>query len=91
MTLVGRLVTLGASAPTCPPHPERADVSEQVGTIVGRATDMLPRFAESGGNLFDLMFIETDKESNALYLDWAIRVRGSGTVMVSAPGAPSSS
>jgi predicted O-methyltransferase YrrM len=61
---------------------DRAGVSEQVEIVVGRAADTLPRLAERGDEPFDLVFIDADKESNTIYLDWAIRLGHPGTVIV---------
>ncbi|WP_400996613.1 O-methyltransferase [Agromyces sp. GXQ0307] len=70
---------------------ERADVAGRVEIIVGRAADTLPHLAErlaehgradAAADPFDLVFIDADKESNALYLDWAIRLGRPGTVIV---------
>ncbi|WP_438853920.1 O-methyltransferase [Agromyces sp. M3QZ16-3] len=69
---------------------ERADVDDRVEIIVGRAADTLPRLAEfladrgraDAGTPFDMVFIDADKESNALYLDWAIRLGRPGTLIV---------
>ncbi len=41
---------------------------------------MLPTLA--GGEPFDLVFIDADKESNTVYLDWAARLGRPGTVVV---------
>ena len=41
---------------------------------------MLPTLA--GEEPFDLVFIDADKESNTLYLDWAARLGHPGTVVV---------
>jgi predicted O-methyltransferase YrrM len=46
----------------------------------GRAVDVLPTLA--GGAPFDLVFIDADKQSNSLYLDWAARLGRTGTVVV---------
>ncbi|MGW9183845.1 O-methyltransferase [Agromyces sp. NPDC055661] len=61
---------------------ERAGVSDRVEIFVGRAADSLPRIAERGDDPFDLVFIDADKESSALYVDWAIRLGHPGTVIV---------
>jgi len=61
---------------------ERAGVSEKVEIIVGRAADTLPRIAERGDEPFDLAFIDADKQSNAIYIDWAIRLGRPGTIIV---------
>ncbi len=41
---------------------------------------MLPTLA--GEPAFDLVFIDADKESNTIYLDWAARLGHPGTVVV---------
>ena len=58
------------------PHPgvDRVDVR------VGRGADVLPTL--EGEEAFDLVFIDADKESNTLYLDWAARLGRPGTVVV---------
>lgn len=81
----GRVVTLELEqrhADVARANVERAGVSEQVEIIVGRAADTLPRIAERGDEPFDLVFIDADKESNTIYLDWAIRLGHPGTVIV---------
>ena len=81
----GRVVTLELEqrhADVARANLERAGVSEQVEIVVGRAADTLPRIAERGGEPFDLVFIDADKESNTIYLDWAIRLGHPGTVIV---------
>ncbi len=57
-------------------------MSEKVDIVVGRAADTLPRIAERIDEPFDLVFIDADKESNTIYLDWAIRLGHPGTVIV---------
>lgn len=81
----GRVVTLELEqrhADVARANLERAGVSEQVEIIVGRAADTLPRIAERGDEPFDLVFIDADKESNTIYIDWAIRLGHPGTVIV---------
>ena len=46
----------------------------------GRGADVLPALA--GQEPFDLVFIDADKESNTIYLDWAARLGRPGTVVV---------
>ena len=58
----------------------RAGVGEKVEVRLGRAIDVLPTL--DGGEPFDLVFIDADKESNTLYLDWAARLGRPGTVVV---------
>lgn len=81
----GRVVTLELEqrhADVARANLERAGVSEQVEIVVGRAADTLPRIADRGDEPFDLVFIDADKESNTIYLDWAIRLGHPGTVIV---------
>lgn len=56
----------------------RAGVDDRVEIRVGRAEDVLPTLSGE----FDLVFIDADKESNTLYLDWAARLGHPGTVVV---------
>ena len=78
----GRVVTLEYE----PKHAEvaranlqRAGVGERVEIIVGAALDTLPTVS---GGPFDLVFIDADKENNAAYVDWAIRLSHPGSVIV---------
>ncbi|MBS1672452.1 MAG: O-methyltransferase [Actinobacteria bacterium] len=59
---------------------DEAGVGERVEIRIGRASDVLPTLA--GSDPFDLVFIDADKESNTLYLDWAARLGRPGTVVV---------
>jgi predicted O-methyltransferase YrrM len=47
--------------------------------VVGAALDTLPTVS---GGPFDLVFIDADKENNAAYLEWAIRLAHPGSVIV---------
>lgn len=59
---------------------DAAGVGERVAIRIGRAADVLPTLA--GSDPFDLVFIDADKESNTIYLDWAARLGRAGTVVV---------
>ncbi|HET8897033.1 MAG TPA: class I SAM-dependent methyltransferase, partial [Protaetiibacter sp.] len=59
---------------------DRAGVGERVDIRTGVAADVLPTLA--GAEPFDLVFIDADKESNTVYLDWAARLGHPGTVVV---------
>ncbi|MBF4563249.1 O-methyltransferase [Microbacterium sp. VKM Ac-2870] len=79
----GRVVTIEAE----PRHAEvartsidRAGVGERVDIRVGRGADVLPTLVDE--EPFDLVFIDADKESNTLYLDWAARLGRAGTLVV---------
>ncbi len=58
----------------------RAGVGDKVEIRIGRGADVLPTL--EGGEPFDLVFIDADKESNTIYLDWAARLGRPGTVVV---------
>lgn len=58
----------------------RAGVSDRVRVLEGRAADVLPTLADE--QPFDLVFIDADKESNTVYLDWAARLARTGAVVI---------
>lgn len=57
---------------------DAAGVGDRVDIRIGRGADVLPTL----DGPFDLVFIDADKESNTIYLDWAARLGRSGTVIV---------
>ncbi|WP_460799112.1 O-methyltransferase [Microbacterium sp. GXF0217] len=59
---------------------DAAGVGERVEIRIGRGAEVLPSL--DGTEPFDLVFIDADKESNTIYLDWAARLGRSGTVVV---------
>ncbi|GAB3602362.1 O-methyltransferase [Microbacterium aureliae] len=79
----GRVVTIEAeprNAEVALANLRRAGVADRVEIRRGRAADVLPTL--EGGEPFDLVFIDADKESNTVYLDWAARLGHRGTVVV---------
>jgi len=79
----GRVVTVEsepANAALARRNLERAGVADRVDVVVGRGADVLP--ALEGTAPFDLVFIDADKESNTVYLEWAARLGRPGTVVV---------
>lgn len=79
----GRVVTIEAepaNARVARANLERAGVADRVEILIGRGADVLPTL--DGGEPFDLIFIDADKESNTIYLDWAARLGRPGTVVV---------
>ncbi|KRA23884.1 methyltransferase [Microbacterium sp. Root61] len=85
----GRVVTIEAepaNAAIARANLDRAGVGDKVEIVVGRAADVLPTLEgpiRSGDTApFDLVFIDADKESNTIYLDWAARLGHPGTVVV---------
>ncbi len=59
-----------------------AGLSPKVEIRVGPALETLHRLAEEGGAPFDFVFIDADKENDPHYLEWAVRLGRSGTVVV---------
>ncbi|MEO8816016.1 MAG: O-methyltransferase [Mycobacterium sp.] len=57
----------------------RAGVGDRVQVVVGAALDTLPTVT---GEPFDLVFIDADKENNAAYVDWAVRLTRPGAVIL---------
>ena len=79
----GTVVTIEAepdNAAVARANLDAAGVGERVEIRIGRAAEVLPIL--DGGEPFDLVFIDADKESNTLYLDWAARLGRRGTVVV---------
>jgi predicted O-methyltransferase YrrM len=79
----GRMVTIEAEpahAAVARRNLDRAGIGDRVDIRLGRAADVLPTL--EGTEPFDLVFVDADKESNTLYLDWAARLGRPGTVIV---------
>jgi predicted O-methyltransferase YrrM len=79
----GTVVTIEAepaNAAVARANLDRAGVGHKVDIRLGRAASVLPTL--EGGEPFDLVFIDADKESNTIYLDWAARLGHPGTVVV---------
>ena len=80
----GRLVTLEFDprhAEVARRNFERAGVADRIEVVVGAALESLPLLAERG-ETFDMVFIDADKENNVAYVEWAIRLGHSGSVIV---------
>ncbi|GAA5197279.1 O-methyltransferase [Microbacterium jejuense] len=85
----GRVVTIEAeprNAEIARANLDRAGVGEKVEIRLGRAAEVLPTLEgpirEGTAAPFDLVFIDADKESNTIYLDWAARLGRPGTVVM---------
>lgn len=81
----GQLVTLEAAAKhaaVARKNLERAGVLGKVELREGPALETLPRLVAEGVGPFDLIFLDADKEHNAEYLQWALRLARVGTVIV---------
>jgi predicted O-methyltransferase YrrM len=79
----GQLVTceyLPLHAEVARGNVDAAGVGHKVDIRVGPALDTLPLLA--GGEAFDLVFIDADKQNDSNYLDWAIRLGRPGTVII---------
>ena len=61
---------------------ERAGLSDRVTVRVGAAADTLSALAAEKPEPFDFVFIDADKPSNTIYLDWAVKLSRPGTVIV---------
>jgi predicted O-methyltransferase YrrM len=80
----GRLITLEYNtkhAEVARANIERAGLSHVVEIRVGRALDSLPQIAAQGLDPFDLVFIDADKQSNAEYFAWALKLTRKGSVI----------
>ncbi|WP_030844255.1 O-methyltransferase [Streptomyces sp. NRRL F-4474] len=79
----GRLVTLEVDercADTAAANIARAGLEDRVEIRRGRAVDLLPGL--TGLAPFDLVFIDADKPSNPVYLEWALALTRPGSVIV---------
>ncbi|MER7051428.1 MULTISPECIES: O-methyltransferase [unclassified Streptomyces] len=81
----GRLVTLEYSAR----HAEvatrniaRAGLDALVDVRVGPALESLPKLADERPPPFDLVFIDADKGNNPHYVEWALRLTATGSLIV---------
>jgi predicted O-methyltransferase YrrM len=78
----GQVVTLEyepAHAEVARANIDRAGVGDRVEVVVGPALETLPTLT---GGPFDLVFIDADKVNNVAYVDWAVRLSHSGSVIV---------
>lgn len=79
----GRVVTIEAEpthATIARTNIDSAGVGNRVEILVGRGADVLPTL--EGSAPFDFVFIDADKESNTVYLDWAAKLGHPGTVVI---------
>ncbi|MDO0915322.1 O-methyltransferase [Streptomyces sp. DT2A-34] len=81
----GRLISLEYS----PKHAEvatrniaRAGLDKIVEVRVGPALESLPKLADENPAPFDLVFIDADKANNPHYVDWALRLTSTGSLVV---------
>ncbi|GHB34890.1 O-methyltransferase [Streptomyces viridiviolaceus] len=81
----GRLITLEYSAK----HAEvatrniaRAGLDGLVDVRVGPALESLPGLADENPPPFDLVFIDADKGNNPHYLEWALKLTSTGSLII---------
>ncbi|WNG29604.1 O-methyltransferase [Cystobacter fuscus] len=81
----GRLITLEFQpkhAELARANIERAGLSHLVEVRLGSALDLLPQLSAEKVGPFDLTFIDADKEHNADYFEWALKLSRVGSVIV---------
>ncbi len=81
----GQLVTLEADskhAELARANIAGAGLTDIVDLRVGRALDTLPQLATERRSTFDLIFIDADKENNASYFEWALKLSRRGSVII---------
>lgn len=61
---------------------EAAGVSHQVDIRIGKALDSMQSLHASGAEPFDLIFLDADKESMPVYLEWSLKLAHPGTVII---------
>ncbi|MDQ1019806.1 O-methyltransferase [Streptomyces afghaniensis] len=81
----GRLVSLEYD----PKHAEvalrniaRAGLDKLVEVRVGPALESLPKLADENPPPFDLVFIDADKANNPHYVEWAVKLTSTGSLIV---------
>lgn len=60
----------------------RAGVMDRVEIRVGPAIESLRELQEEGVEPFDFIFIDADKKSMPVYLDWSLKLARRGTILV---------
>jgi predicted O-methyltransferase YrrM len=81
----GQLVTLELEqkhADIARANLEAAGVLERVDIRVGPAADTLRSLHDSGAALFDLIFLDADKQGLPEYLAWSLKLSRPGTVII---------
>ena len=89
---LARALPAGGTLLTLELDPAHAAVAEQninyaglgnmVEIRVGNALETLPLLEKENAGPFDLIFIDADKEPYAVYLQWALKLSRSGTVII---------
>lgn len=81
----GRLITLEID----PKHAEvaraniaQAGLANKVDVRLGSAHETLPMLVNESAVPFDLVFIDADKPSNPIYVDWALKLTKPGSLII---------
>lgn len=61
---------------------KRAGLAKKVEIRVGPAAESLEQLHAEGAKPFDLIFIDADKQNNAVYLGWALKLAKRGTLIL---------
>jgi predicted O-methyltransferase YrrM len=81
----GKLITLEADAKhatVARSNLARAQVTDKVELILGRAIDTLPKLVHDNRGPFDLIFIDADKSSVPDYFTWSLKLTRPGSIIV---------
>jgi predicted O-methyltransferase YrrM len=81
----GRLITMEYErrhADVARANLARAGLADRVDVRLGAALDLLPALARERPEPFDLTFIDADKQSNAEYFRWALRLSRVGSLII---------
>ena len=81
----GKLITLEADAKhatVARSNIARAELSDRVELILGRAIDTLPKLEHDRRGPFDLIFIDADKPSVPEYFTWSLKLARLGTIII---------
>jgi predicted O-methyltransferase YrrM len=81
----GRVITLEADqkhAEVARANFSQAGLAGAIELRLGPALGTLPKLAAEGRGPFDLIFIDADKSNMREYLDWALKLSRSGSVII---------
>ncbi|MFF7166459.1 O-methyltransferase [Streptomyces sp. NPDC008086] len=81
----GRLISLEydpRNAEVATRNIARAGLDKVVEVRVGPALESLPKLADENPAPFDLVFIDADKANNPHYVDWALRLTSTGSLII---------
>ena len=81
----GKLITLEVErrhADVAAANIARAGLEKKVEIRVGRALDTLPKLVAEHAGPFDMVFIDADKQNNAGYFEWALKLSRRGTLII---------